>query len=504
MTNSSKKNKSAESEKNTRPPVVVILGHVDHGKTSILDYIRKAKVAESESGGITQHTGAYQVEQSGKLITFIDTPGHEAFSAMRSRGVNVADVAILVVAADDGVMPQTKEAIKIIKKANIPYIVAINKIDKPEASIQNVKNSLTENEVLLEGYGGNVPNVEVSAKTGHGIDELLDMINLVAELEEFSDDSDKPLKAVVVESAIDEKRGATATLLVKEGVLNLGMYIAGSFTWAKIRQMEDFLGKKTEEAIPSTPVSILGFQEVPQVGEKFIQVKDQKSAEERVERKKKKEKEGYLLEIGEGKKIVNLILRSDAEGTLEAVHQLLRSIESDELALRLLEEGVGNITDSDVRLASNGKAFIVGFRVKPNALASNLAEQQGVVIITFDTIYDLVQGVRNTILQFLQPEITEEVTGRLKLLKIFRTEPSRIIAGGRVIEGEIKRGAKAVVFREEKKIGIGKLKELKKIDKDLENAVKGDEIGILFDGNVKLQEGDVIEASEKQTKEVKF
>jgi len=488
------------TDKKSKPPVVVILGHVDHGKTSILDYIRKAKVAEGESGGITQHTGAYQVEQGGKIITFIDTPGHEAFSAMRSRGVNVADVAILVVAADDGVMPQTKEAIQIIKKASIPYIVAINKIDKPEASIQNIKNGLTENEVLLEGYGGDVPNVEISAKTGAGMDDLLDMINLVAEMEELEEDSDKPLKAVAIEAAIDPKRGATATILIKEGKLKLGQYIAGSSTWAKVKQMLDFQGNDIGEAGPSTPVSILGFGDVPQVGEKFVQVSSQKEAEGRVDRKKKKNKEGHLVQVEEGQKVVNIILRSDADGTLEAIHEVLRSIENEEIVLRVLEEGVGEITDSDVRLASSGNALVVGFRVKPNSVANNLAQQQGVVIITFDTIYDLVQGVRSSILQFIDPETTEEILGKLKLLKIFRTEPSRIIAGGRVIEGEIKKGTKVTVFREDKKIGTGKLKELKKVDKVIETAKKGEEVGILFDGDVKLQEGDVLEFSEKQTR----
>ncbi|OGZ57131.1 MAG: translation initiation factor IF-2 [Candidatus Spechtbacteria bacterium RIFCSPLOWO2_12_FULL_38_22] len=488
-----------KDNKKIRPPVVVVLGHVDHGKTSILDYIRKSKVAEGESGGITQHMGAYQVEQSGKLITFIDTPGHEAFSAMRSRGVNVADIAILVVAADDAVMPQTKEAIKIIKKANLPYIVAINKVDKPEASVQNVKNKLTENEVLLEGYGGKIPNVEVSAKTGQGIDELLEVVNLVAEVEEISFNEGDALRLVVVEASMDSQRGAMATLLVKEGTIQDDMMIAGSTTWARVRQMEDFLGNPIKKAGPSTPVVVVGFQDVPQVGDKFVEVGSQKEAEERIERKTKKSEEGHLLEVNEGQKVVNIILRSDVDGTLEAVRNLLRGVENEEVALRVLQKGVGEITDSDIRLASSGNALVVGFRVKTNSLATNLAQQQNVTVVTYDTIYDLVSGVRGAISNYIDPETKEEILGQLKILKIFRTEPSRMIVGGRVVDGKFKNGASLKVSRDGVEVGQGRIKQLKSGEKDVSEAKKGEEVGILFDGAVKLQENDVLEASEKVT-----
>lgn len=489
----------SKDNKKIRPPVVVILGHVDHGKTSILDYIREAKVAEGESGGITQHTGAYQVEQSGKLITFIDTPGHEAFSAMRSRGVNVADIAILVVAADDGIKPQTKEAIKIIKKSNTPFVVAINKIDKPEANIQSIKNQLTENEVLLEGYGGDIPNIEISAKTGAGMDDLLEMINLVAELEELEDRQEGLLKLVVVEAQMDSKQGATATLLVKEGIINTGDVIAGSTTWAKVKQIQDFRGIEIESASPSTPIIILGFQDVPGVGEKFVKVEDQKEAEERVERKKRKSEEGHLLEIEEGQRVVNIILRSDVDGTLEAIHNVLRSISSEEVVLRILDEGVGEITDSDVRLASSGNALVVGFRVKPNSVASSLAQSAGVRVVTYETIYDLVSGVRKALVSYIEPEVKEEIVGQLKILKVFRSDAKRMIVGGRVVSGELKNGISLTVFRDEQNIGKGRLKQLKTGDKDIEKAKKGDEVGVLFDGNMKLEEGDILEAIEKVT-----
>lgn len=488
--------------KKTRPPVVVILGHVDHGKTSILDYIRESKIAETESGGITQHTGAYQVEQSGKKITFIDTPGHEAFSAMRSRGVKVADIAVLVVAADDGIMPQTKEAIKIIKKSNLPLIVAINKIDKPEANVGSVKNQLVKAEILLEGLGGDVPNVEVSAKTGQGIDDLLDIINLVADLEEFSAEENKPLKLVVIEAALNAKSGPTATLLVKSGIIKQGIMIAGSSTWARVRQVQDFTGEPINEAGPSTPVIILGFNAVPQVGEKFVEVEDQKVAEERIAKKQKKERDSAFLDVQEGQKVVNLILKSDVEGTLEAVQSVLRSIENENIKLRILEKGVGGITDSDVRLAKSGNALVVGFRVKPNSVAAILAQQQRVNIVTFDTIYDLVSGVRHSVLSYVAPEVKEETTGQFKVLKIFRTESNKMIIGGRVIDGELRPGSTLTVFRGEEKLGKGKLKQIRSIDKIIDRAKKGDEVGISFDGGTKIEEGDILEAIEKKI--VKF
>lgn len=494
----------SKENNNLRPPVVVILGHVDHGKTSILDHIRQSKVADKESGGITQHIGAYQIDQKGKKITFIDTPGHEAFSAMRSRGVNVADIAILVVAADDGVMPQTKEAISIIQKNGLPYIVAINKVDKPEADLQKIKNQLTENSVLLEGYGGQVPNVGVSAKTGEGIDDLLDMINLVAEMEELPSQQEDGFEAVAIEASMDSQRGAQATLLVKKGTLKTGTIIAGSTTWAKVKTMDNFLGETIKDALPSTPVVITGFSNVPHVGEKFVEAKSQKEAEERVQRKERKEDESSVVEIEEGQKIVNIILKSDVEGTLEAIHNVLRSINNSEIKLRILQQGVGEITDSDIRLASSGKALVIGFRVKANPIAKNLAELQDVIIVTYDTIYELVEGVRSAILETIAPEVTEESIGKFKVVKIFRTETSRMIVGGKVIEGELKRGVTLNVIRQDEVIGKGKLNQLKSVDKAVEKATKGEEAGILFDGSIKLEEGDILEALEKKTSKPTF
>ncbi|MEX2144992.1 MAG: translation initiation factor IF-2 [Candidatus Spechtbacterales bacterium] len=489
-------------EKLIKPPVVVILGHVDHGKTSILDYIRKSKVAEGETGGITQHTGAYQVEQDGKTITFIDTPGHEAFSAMRSRGVNVADVAVLVVAADDGIMPQTKEALSIVQKAGLPFVVAINKIDRPEADIQKVKNQLLENNVLLEGYGGQIPNVEISAKTGQGVDDLLDIINLVAELEELVEDREGNMEAVVIESSMDPKSGPTATLIVKKGVLKNNAIIAGTSAWAKVKTMKDFKNDTIEQAEPSTPTVIIGLNKVPRVGEKFIEVQSIEEAEERIIKKQRKEKEAHVLESHEGQTIINMIVKSDVDGTLEAVHSVLKSIENENIKIRILYEGVGEITDSDLRLAEGGNALVVGFRVAPNSVAKSMLQQKEIKIISFNTIYDLVEGVRKAMLGFLKPTVTEEITGKIKVLKIFRSEKGRMIIGGKIIEGVARRGTVLNVIRGEKKEGQGKLNQLKSVDKVIEEAKKGEEIGMLFEGAVKIEEGDILEAVEKQKQKV--
>lgn len=494
MTNS----KQNKINNETRPPVVVILGHVDHGKTSILDYIRKSKVATSESGGITQHIGAYQVNHDGKVITFIDTPGHEAFSAMRARGVRVADIAILVVAADDGVMPQTREAISHIKKAALPFIVAINKIDKPNADIQKVKNKLLEEEVTLEGYGGDIPVIEVSATTGEGLNDLLDMINLIAELEELKANKNTPVELVVIEAELNTKRGATATLIVKQGIIRINDTIAGSSAWARVKHMEDFSGKPIIQATPSEPVVLLGFNEVPQVGEKFVIVSDAKEAEERIKRKQRKQDGGHILEISEGQKVINIILKADVKGTLEAVREVLRSIESEQVKLRMLQEGVGDITDSDIRLAVTANALVVGFRVKTNNIAKSLAQTSDVEVITFSTIYDLVEGVRASIPNYLESVIREKVVGRLKVLKIFRTEPSRMIIGGRIVSGEFRVGLVVKVFRDDVFVAKGRIKNLKIGEKDIGKAVEKDEVGILFDGSTKLEEGDILEAIEKE------
>lgn len=479
-----------------RPPVVVILGHVDHGKTSLLDYIRKSKVAEGESGGITQHVGAYQIVQKDKTITFIDTPGHEAFSAMRARGADVADIALLVVGADDGVKPQTKEALHHIKHADIPFIVVINKIDKPGAEPMKVRTQLLEENVTLEGFGGNTPVVEVSAKTGQGIDELLDMINLVWEVEgETGKGEERDANSgVVVESYLDKQRGPSATLLVRNGALKRGDIVATSSAFGKMRILEDFLGKDIEEASASTPVLALGFDVLPGVGEKFVVEQTMDLATARVEEKMRKQRgEADILEAVEGQKIVNIIVKADAQGTLEAIHEVLRAVDNEQVALRTLYAGVGEVNESDVKLAISGHALVVAFRVGVSSSAKSFAQQKEITILSFDIIYRLVEGIRNEIQ--VQQEITmvETPVGKFSVIAIFRTEKTRMIVGGKVTEGEIRKGIKAHVLRGGEVIGEGKVVQLKIQDKEMNQVGKGQELGALFEGPVKLEKNDVLD-----------
>ena len=510
----------------SRPPVVVVLGHVDHGKTSLLDYIRKTHVAEKESGGITQHIGAYEVDYKtpstgslrgpepvpqgqlkagqAKKITFIDTPGHEAFSAMRSRGAKVADIAILVVAADEGVKPQTKEAIKTIKKTDIPMIVAINKVDKPETQPEKIKGELAKNDVLVESLGGKIPSIEVSAKTGQGIEELLEMILLVAEMEKLSGDVLKAAEGGVIEAYLDSQKGPTATLVLREGKLKTGDIIATQSTWGRIKSLENFQLKKIEEALPSMPVIVLGLGEVPGVGERFKVFPDEQSARNYVEKKEKKEKEAKVFFIEPDKKVLNLILKTDVLGSLEAIEGVIKNLPQDKVVLRILKSGVGEISESDIKLAESSKAIIFGFRVKKSPLAPNLAERLKVKVFTFDIIYDLIQGIRNSAEKILEPEVLKIEIGKVKILAIFRQETNRQIIGGKVIDGEMKAGLKAMVERNKEKIGQGRIIQLQKNKADVDKALKGQECGILFESEVKIEAGDVLAGYEEERKKAEL
>lgn len=490
--------KKKEQKKNipTRPPVVVILGHVDHGKTSILDYIRKSKVAEKEAGGITQHTGAYQVEHQNKLITFIDTPGHEAFSAMRSRGAKIADIAILVVAAEEGVKPQTKEAIQHIKKVGIPTIVAINKMDKREAQPEKVKGELAKQDIVVESLNGPVPSVNVSAKTGQGIDELLEMISLVAEMEELRDDSSQPISGAIIESYRNSQRGNTATLLVKQGTLTNKDIIGTDSAFGKIKIMEDFQGKTIKEATASTPVVVTGFNQVPQVGEKFYIFNNLDEAQARVDRKSAKRqpedsKEVFVFEPD--KKILNIILKCDVRGCLEAIRESLRSIPSEEVIIRILKAEAGEITESDIKLAESAKARIISFRNKTSPAIQRLADQKKVRIFTFDIIYELIQVVREMLSKLLEPEVTKNILGQLKVLAVFRIEKEKQIIGGKVIKGQAQQGVLIDVIRDNKKIGQGRVAQLQRDKKEINEVNKGQECGIQFKGNIVIEKNDVLE-----------
>lgn len=486
-----------------KPPVVVILGHVDHGKTSILDFIRKSKVTQGESGGITQHIGAYQIEHNDKKITFIDTPGHEAFSAMRSRGAKVADIAILVIAAEEGIKPQTKEAIDHIRKTGTSLIVALNKIDKKEARPQKIKEELAGKEIIVESMGGQIPCVEVSAKTGQGINDLLEMILLMAEMEELKASKEIPASGVIIESNHNKQRGATATLLIKEGTLTNKDIIGTDTAYGRIKTMEDFQSNPIKKANPSTPVIITGFDKVPQTGEKFSVFENIGEAQTRVEKHKSKtdpSSEKEILHFESDKKVMNIILKADVQGSLEAIKKSLKTIPDEEVVLRILKAEVGDITESDIKLAESSQARIIGFRIKPNSSMKQIAQHRKIRIDTFEVIYELIQTVREMLSKLLAPEVIRHNLGKLKVLALFKKEKDRQVVGGKVISGQIRKNSLINVIRNEKKVGQGKIIQLQRDKKETEEVSKEQECGILFQGNTNIEEKDILEFYQEERK----
>ena len=494
--------KPENQEKNSKikPPVVVVLGHVDHGKSSILEAIKDFKITEKESGGITQHIGAYEVEHQGKKITFIDTPGHETFSAMRSRGAKVADIAILVVAAEEGIKPQTKEAIKAVKKVGIPLIAAINKIDKPGADPEKVKRELAQEDILVESMAGKVPSVNVSAKTGKGISDLLEIILLIADMEELKDDPLQSSQGVVIEAYMDSHRGPTATLLLRSGVIKKGDIIGTASALGKIRILENFQGKPIEQALPSQPVIVLGFEQAPQIGEKFKIHSNIESAQQYIEKKEKKQDDREVLSLDSSKKVLNLILKADVSGSLEAIEQSLKNLPQEKVFLRVLKSEIGKINDNDVMLAKSAKAKIIGFRVKANPTALKLAEKEKISIRCFDIIYELFQEIRLRMEKALSAEIVRKDLAKIKTLVVFLSDKNRQIVGGKVIEGEVEKGAKIEVIHKEEKTGQGRMISLQKNKKDIEKAGKGEEVGILYEGNTKIELGDILAIYKEERK----
>lgn len=477
----------------TRPPIVVVLGHIDHGKTSLLLAIRNIQFTGEKPGGeITQHIGAYQIAEDGKKITFLDTPGHEAFSQMRSRGAKVADIAILVIDATQGVQAQTKEAIAEIKQAGIQVIVALNKIDKPEANPEKVKRELQKEGLLVESLGGKIPSLEISAKTKKGIPELLELILLVSELEELKANPEKSGEGVIIESYLDNLRGPTATLLLADGHLEIGDIVGTSSAFAKIRNIENFQKNPIQKAFPSDPVIIFGFNQVPKVGEEFKVFKNSEEAEDYIKNFKGKEVVATLERAANQEKSLNLILKTDVLGSAEAIEGILKSLPQDKVALRILKSEAGNINESDVKLAQSSGATILGFRVKSDSVVKKILEREKVRILTFDIIYDLVEGVRKAMERIVEPEEIKKELGKVKILVKFLAEKNRQIVGGRVIEGEVKKGAQIEVFREEEKVGQGRMINLQRNKKDVDLVQKGDECGILFEGNTQIQEGDIL------------
>src|SRR3989344_2597921 len=498
-----------ESGKNlqSRPPIVTILGHVDHGKTTLLDAIRKTSVAAGEAGGITQHIRAYQVKKRGKVITFVDTPGHEAFSAMRERGVGIADIAVLVVAADDGVRPQTKEVIAYLKEKNIPTIVAINKVDKPEANSLRVKQELADNGIVMEEWGGKIISSEISAKKNIGIDGLLDNILLVAEVEDFQADSTRDGLAVVLESHLDPQKGPVATVLVKTGNLKVGQDIVAGSTFGRIRKMEDFSGKNLMSAGPSAPITIIGLESAPNTND-IIQVVSGKSAarmkstefKQQINNKKSVAGKQKIYEPEEEIQKLNLIIKADVQGSLEAIEQILSTIKSEEVMINYIHTRVGNITESDVKLAASSRGIIVGFNIEITPVAKRLAEASEVEIKKFTVIYDLVKNVKKLLSDLIPPEIIRTDLGKLTVLAIFKRGKGNMIVGGRITQGKMEKGVMIEVKRNNEIIGNGKIANLQQNKVNAEEVNQGNECGITFEGNVKINTGDTIIAYKKEEK----
>jgi translation initiation factor IF-2 len=492
----------------TRPPVVTVMGHVDHGKTSLLDAIRKARVASGEAGGITQHIGAYHVETARGVITFLDTPGHEAFTAMRARGSQITDIVVLVVAADDGVMPQTIEAINHAKAAKVPIVVAVNKIDKPEANPQRVKQELLSHEVVAEEFGGEVQFVEVSAKTGQGIDKLLESIQLQSEVLELKAPVNAPAKGVVIESRLDKGRGPVATLLVKSGTLKKGDVVLAGAVFGRVRAMNDENAKSVSEAGPSIPVEIQGLQDVARAGDEVIVLNDERKAREialfrqgkfrdvKLAKQQAAKLENVFDQLAEGAKTLALIVKADAQGSYEGLAHALTKLSTDEVKVNIVHNAVGGITESDINLALASKAVVIGFNVRADAMARKLAENSGVDIRYYNIIYDAVDDVKAAINGMLAPEHKESILGNVEVRNVFKISKVGTVAGCMVTEGLVRRGSSVRVVRGGVVIHTGELDSLKRFKDDVREVKAGFECGLSLKGFNDVQVGDQLEVFE--------
>ena len=490
-----------------RAPVVVVMGHVDHGKTSLLDYIRHAHVAAGEAGGITQHIGAYQVEVQGKTITFLDTPGHEAFTAMRARGAMITDVAILVVAADDGIMPQTVESINHAKAAKIPIIVAINKMDKPEANPDRIKQQLTEYELVPEEWGGETIICPISAKTGEGIDNLLEMVNLTAEMQELKANPNRSAHGAVIEARLDKGRGPVATLLVQNGTLKQGDVIIAGTAVGRVRAMTDAKGEKLTEAGPSVPVEIIGMGEVPDAGDDFHAVADERMARELAEQRKHEQKmassapvgkvslEDLFSQIQAGEmKNLNVIVKADVQGSAEAVKASLEKLSNEEVRVRVIHCAVGAINESDVMLATTSNAIIVGFNVRPDHNAKESAGRNKVDMRMYRVIYDCINEIETAMKGMLSPKFKEVELGTAEVRNVFRITGVGMVAGCYVTEGKMQRGAQMRLLRDNIVIYDGAIASLQRFKDSVKEVAQGYECGITFEKFQDIKEGDIVEA----------
>ena len=500
-----------EEDLSPRPPIVTVMGHVDHGKTSLLDAIRNTKVTDKEAGGITQHIGASEVYVNGKKVVFLDTPGHEAFTQMRLRGAQVTDIAILVVAADDGIMPQTVEAISHARAANIPIIVAINKIDKPAANIERVRQELSNNGLLVEAWGGTIVDVPVSAKKGENIDKLLEMILLVAEMEELKANPNRPAVGTVIESNLDKGRGAVATVIVSNGTLKVGDPVIAGTAYGKIRALFNDKGQRVKKATPSTPVEILGLNEVPLAGDQFVVMPSEKAARAIGEKRREKQRDEQMkasskitledlfdkMQEGEVKEL-NIVLKADVQGSVEAIRQSVEKISNEEVQLKVIHCGVGAITDSDIMLASASNAIVIGFNVRPAQSAVAMAERERVDLRTYRIIYELIEDIEKAMKGMLEPEYKEVVIGQAQVRELFKVSGLGTIAGSYVTDGKVSRNAKARLVRNGIVIYDGAIASVRRFKDDVKEVNRGYECGLMLENFNDIKEEDIIEIYEKQ------
>jgi len=492
-----------------RAPVVTFLGHVDHGKTSLLDAIRKTEIARKEIGGITQRIGASEVEFQGKRIVFIDTPGHEAFTAMRAHGAQVTDIAVLVVAADDGVMPQTVEAINHARAAKVPILVAINKIDKKEANVERVKKQLTHYDLVPEEWGGETICVEVSALTKQGLDDLLEMILLEAEMLELKAGVDEDLRAVVIEGEVDRQKGPFSTLLIQQGTLHIGDIIVGGSTYGRVRTLINWKGEKLKEAGVSTPVKVLGLSDVGKPGEVFKRVANEREARKLAEKVKEEERRKGLRKrelitlesLYKGKKEeegkeLNVILKADTQGSLRAISDALKNLKEEKVDINVVHEAVGEVKRSDILLASASKAIIISFNAGVSQKNRALAKEEKVSIREYQIIYEIIDDIKKALKGLLEPKYKEIVLGRAQIKNIFKIPKVGVVAGSYITEGKVIRGSKVRVLREERKVGEGIIKSLRRFDQDVEELSAGLECGINIEGFKGIEKGDLIEIYE--------
>ncbi|MEN3027551.1 MAG: translation initiation factor IF-2, partial [Chlorobiota bacterium] len=490
-----------------RPPIVTVMGHVDHGKTTLLDYIRQTNVVAGEAGGITQHIGAYQVTlPDGRLITFLDTPGHEAFTAMRARGAQVTDIVVLVVAADDAVMPQTVEAINHARAANVPIIVAINKIDKPEANPDRIRQQLAEHDILVEEWGGRYQSVEISALTGKNVDVLLEKILLEAELLDLRANPDRPARGTIIEAHLDKGKGPVATVIVQNGTLRIGDVFVAGLQYGRVRALYDERGNRCESAPPSTPIQVAGFDGLPEVGDKLVVVDDERLARQIALRRQQLKRQqsmqrarsitlGDLSQrISEGHiRELRLVLKADVMGSVEALTNALLRLSTDEVRVNLLHTGVGAITEADVMLAAASEAVVIGFQVQPTAAARKVAETEGVEIRTYRIIYECLDDVKQALEGLLSPEVKEEILGHAEVRQVFHISRIGTVAGCYVTDGVIQRNARARILREGLPIHTGTIESLKRFKEDVREVAAGYECGLMVSGFEDFREGDIIE-----------